>query len=157
MGDPGSILVLGKSPGEGNGNPFQYSCLEHPMNRGVWKATVHGVTKSWTWLSYSHFLFLHKHSFPYYQYLSPEWYIYYNWWTYVDTSSLPKVHGLHWSLSLVLYILCIWTNVCHISIIIVPYRVSSLFLKFSVFHLFIPPFLQTLQHSFNELEQNRVG
>ena len=37
----------GKSPGEGNGNPFQYSCLENPMDRGAWWATVHGVTKSW--------------------------------------------------------------------------------------------------------------
>ena len=37
--------------GEGNGNPLQYSCLENPMDGGAWKATVHGVTKSWTWLS----------------------------------------------------------------------------------------------------------
>ena len=39
------------SPGEGNGNPLQYSCLENPMDRGTWQATVHGVTKSWTQLS----------------------------------------------------------------------------------------------------------
>ena len=45
--DPG----LGRYPGEGNGNPLQYSCWENPMDRGVWKATVHGVTKSQTWLS----------------------------------------------------------------------------------------------------------
>ena len=38
-------------PGEGNGNPLQYSCLENPMDRGSWQATVDGVTKSWTWLS----------------------------------------------------------------------------------------------------------
>ena len=38
-------------PGEGNGNPLQYSCLENPMDRGAWWATVHRVTKSWTWLS----------------------------------------------------------------------------------------------------------
>ena len=50
-GDPDSILGLGKSPGEGNGNPLQYSCLENSMNRGAWKATVHGVTKLQTWLS----------------------------------------------------------------------------------------------------------
>ena len=37
--------------GEGNGNPLQYSCLENPMDRGAWRATVHGVTKSWTRLS----------------------------------------------------------------------------------------------------------
>ena len=42
--NPGS----GRSPGEGNGNPFQYSCLESPMDRGAWWATVHGVAKSWT-------------------------------------------------------------------------------------------------------------
>ena len=50
-GDPGSISGLGSSPGEGNGNPLQYSCLENPMDRGPWQATVHGVTKSWTRLS----------------------------------------------------------------------------------------------------------
>ena len=50
-GDPGSIPGLGRSPGEGNGNPLQYSCLENPMDRGAWRATVHGVAKSWTRLS----------------------------------------------------------------------------------------------------------
>ena len=47
-GDPGLIPGLGRSPGEGNGNPLQCSCLENPMERGAWSATVHGVTKSWT-------------------------------------------------------------------------------------------------------------
>ena len=50
-GDPGSIPGLGRSPGEGNSNPFQYPSLENPMDRGTWQATVHGVTKSWTQLS----------------------------------------------------------------------------------------------------------
>ena len=50
-GDLGSIPGLGKFPGEGNGNPLQYSCLENPMGRGVWQATVHEVAKSQTWLS----------------------------------------------------------------------------------------------------------
>ena len=50
-GDLGSIPGLGRSPGEGNGNPLQYSCLENRMDRGAWRATVHGVAKSWTWLS----------------------------------------------------------------------------------------------------------
>ena len=45
-GDSGSIPESGRSPGEGNGNPLQYSCLENPMDRGIWWATVHGVTKS---------------------------------------------------------------------------------------------------------------
>ena len=48
---PGSIPGLGRSPGEGNGNPLQYSCLENPMDRGAWQATVHGVAKSPTQLS----------------------------------------------------------------------------------------------------------
>ena len=51
VGDVGSIPGSGRSPGEGNGNPLQYSCLENSMDRGAWWATVHGVTKSWTWLS----------------------------------------------------------------------------------------------------------
>ena len=50
-GEPGSILESGRSPGEGNGNPLQYSCLESPMDRGAWRATVHGVAKSRTRLS----------------------------------------------------------------------------------------------------------
>ena len=45
-GDPGSIPALGRSPGEGNGNPLQYSCLENPMEGGAWWATVHGVAKA---------------------------------------------------------------------------------------------------------------
>ena len=44
-GDVGSIPGLGRSPGEGNGNPSQYSCLENPMDGGAWWATVHGVVK----------------------------------------------------------------------------------------------------------------
>ena len=44
-GDPGSIPGSGRSPGEENGNPLQYSCLENSMHRGAWQPTVHGVTK----------------------------------------------------------------------------------------------------------------
>ena len=47
-GDVGSIPGLGRSPGVGNGNPLQYSCLENSMDRGVWWATVHGVVQSQT-------------------------------------------------------------------------------------------------------------
>ena len=54
----GSIPGSGRSPGEGNGNPLQYSCLENPMDRGAWWATVHGVTKSQTQLS--NFTFIPK-------------------------------------------------------------------------------------------------
>ena len=44
-GDAGLIPRSGRSPGEGNGNPLQYSCLRNPMDRGAWQATVHGVNK----------------------------------------------------------------------------------------------------------------
>ena len=50
-GGPDSIPGSGRSPGEGNGNPFQYSCLKNSMDRGAWQATVYGVVKSWTQLS----------------------------------------------------------------------------------------------------------
>ena len=50
-GNMGSIPGLGRPPGGGNGNPLQYFCLENPMDRGAWQATVHGVTKSRTQLS----------------------------------------------------------------------------------------------------------
>ena len=53
--DMGSIPGLRRSPGEGNGNPLQYSCLENSMDRGVWQATVYGAAKSHTQLS------IHKH------------------------------------------------------------------------------------------------
>ena len=51
-GDVSSVPGLGRSPGEGNGNPLQYSCLENPMDRGARQAAVHGVAKSRTQLSY---------------------------------------------------------------------------------------------------------
>ena len=46
--DAGSIPESGRSPGEGNGNPLQYSCLENPTDRGAWCAVVHGDSRSWT-------------------------------------------------------------------------------------------------------------
>ena len=49
--DLGLIPGSGRSPGEGNGNPLQYSCLENPMDRGAWRATVHGAAESQTRLS----------------------------------------------------------------------------------------------------------
>ena len=52
----GSILGLGRFPGEGNGNPLLYSCLNNPMDRGAWQATVHGVTKSQIQLRMQHSL-----------------------------------------------------------------------------------------------------
>ena len=52
VGDLGSLPGSGRSPGEGNGNPLQYSCLENPMDRRAWWDTVHGVSKSQTRLSH---------------------------------------------------------------------------------------------------------
>ena len=67
--EPSSIPGLGRSPGVGNGNPFQYSCLEKSMNRGAWWTAVHGIAKGWTWLSncactliFHHRLILAPHS-----------------------------------------------------------------------------------------------
>ena len=57
-GDLGSIPGSGRSPGEGNGNPLQCSCLENPTDRGAWWATVHGVAKSRTQLSDFTFKFI---------------------------------------------------------------------------------------------------
>ena len=57
VGDPGSIPGSGRSPGEGNGNSLQYSCLENPMDGGAWWDIVNGVTKSRTRLSDFTFLF----------------------------------------------------------------------------------------------------
>ena len=56
--DVGSIPVLGRFLGEGNGNPLQYSCLENPMERGAWWSTVHGVAKN-DWVSNTFFLKVH--------------------------------------------------------------------------------------------------
>jgi len=47
-GDMGLIPGWGRSPGEGKGNPFQYSCQDKPMDRGAWQTTAHGVANSWT-------------------------------------------------------------------------------------------------------------
>ena len=58
-GDPGLIPGSGRFPGEKKEYPPQYSCLENSMDKGVWQATVHRVTKSWTWLSNWHFTSLH--------------------------------------------------------------------------------------------------
>ena len=49
--DTGSVPGLGRSSGEGNGNPLYYTCLKNPIDRGAWQATLHGVTKNRTQLS----------------------------------------------------------------------------------------------------------
>ena len=66
VGDQGVVPGLGRSPKEGNGNPFQHSCLENPMGGEAWQATVHGVTKSQTRLSNFTFTLLEfQESFAY--------------------------------------------------------------------------------------------
>ena len=71
-GEVGSVSELGRSPGEGHGNPLQYYCLENPMDWGAWQAVVHGVPKSQTWLSTHTYgkpimpcCYLHHSSFSY--------------------------------------------------------------------------------------------
>ena len=59
VGDLGSVPGLGRSPGEGNGNPLQYSSLENPLDRGAWRATVHGVTKLGTIEQLTHTYTMH--------------------------------------------------------------------------------------------------
>ena len=58
-GNMGSILELGRSPEGGHGNTLQYSCLENPMDKGAWRATAHGITKSQTRLKQ---LSMHTHT-----------------------------------------------------------------------------------------------
>ena len=62
VGNSGSVPGLGRSLGEGNGNPLQYSCLENPMDRGAWQATVNGITKEsdTTELTHTH---THRHTY----------------------------------------------------------------------------------------------
>ena len=83
-GDTGLIPGSGRSSGVGNGNPFQYSCLENSMNKGAWKATVHGVTKSQTRLSTWHNTYTQN---------LEKWY----WWTYLQgrnrDSDIGNRHG----------------------------------------------------------------
>ena len=64
VGDLGLIPGLRRSPGEENGNPLQYSCLENPMNRGAWWVTVHGVSKSQTRLSNQLYFYAYIQGFP---------------------------------------------------------------------------------------------
>ena len=58
-GDVGSTPGSGRSPGEGNGHPFQYSCLENPVDRGAWQAAVHGAAKIQT-TEHSHSLYIRE-------------------------------------------------------------------------------------------------
>ena len=64
VGDPGSIPGPGRTPGEGNGNPLQYSCLKNSMDGGAWWATVHGTAKGQTRLSDFTFTFTEEDKEP---------------------------------------------------------------------------------------------
>ena len=61
-GDQRSSSGSGRCPGEGNGNPLPYSCLENSMDQGAWRATVHGVAKNWTQLKLTELSTAHDHS-----------------------------------------------------------------------------------------------
>ena len=75
--DMGLIPASGRSLGEGHGNLFQYSYLENPMDRGAWRATVHRIIKSWTWLKW-----LSKHAWSNFYENSNEKAL--NWWVWRD-------------------------------------------------------------------------
>ena len=66
-GDAGSIPGLERSPGEGTGNPLQYSCLEHSMARGAWRATVHEIINSQSDITKHTHTLSHTHTHTYYQ------------------------------------------------------------------------------------------
>ena len=85
-GDPGSVPGLGRSPGEGNGNPLQNSCLESSMNRGASWAIVHGAAKSWTRLSN----WAHTTEHSYFLNNSPDFHI------------IPSITSL-WIISLIIF------------------------------------------------------
>ena len=99
--DEGSILGSGRSPGKGDGNPLLYSCLQNPVDRGARQATVHRVTKSWTWLKW-----LNMHAYFHKKY------VYYRRKLWICTSShlwLPNRHcaeGFAWTVSLIHTTLC---------------------------------------------------
>ena len=91
-GDLGSIPGLGRSPGEGNGNPLQYSCLENPMDGGAWWATlVHGVTKSRTRLRD----FTSLHSIPLYSCMHLYIYTHTHTHTHTHTQTHSYIHTYH--------------------------------------------------------------
>ena len=101
-GDLGSIPGSGRSPGEGNGNPLQYPCLENPMDGGAWWATVHGVAKGRTWLSDFTFTFLIK-LFSLKHLIKEMKCFKGNFYMHFFPFSLPQVHQRHWMLSHMCY------------------------------------------------------
>ena len=96
-GDLGSIPGLGRSPGEGNGSPLQYYCLENPMDRGAWQATVHGVAESQTRLSdFSSHVYIYTHSdlLDHFHFFSPLVPLTYKYLLYPPSYSNPNLSNL---------------------------------------------------------------
>ena len=106
--DSSLIIVLGRSPGEGNGYLLQYSCLDNSIDRRVWRATVHGVTKSQTQLSNSQtqthiYIHTYTHTYEYITYIYIHIYIYTNISihipTYINTQRYNFQYNLNYFLS----------------------------------------------------------
>ena len=120
-GKPGSIPESGRCPGGGNGNPLHYSCLEISIDRGAWRTTVPGVTKSWTWLNY--WIHMHRHSHMYTHVKpSPQS----GWWTYPSYPqifSCPIVIPLSFPSLLSPSLSSYWSAFCQ-------YRLVCILLKF---------------------------
>ena len=100
--DSSLIIGLGRSPGEGNGYLLQYSCLDNSMDRGVWRATVHGVTKSQTQLSNSHtqthiYIHTYTHTYEYITYIYIHKHI--NTYTYIYKHTYNFQYNLNYFLS----------------------------------------------------------
>ena len=157
-GEPGSIPELGRSPGEENGNPLQYPCLENPMDGGAWEAAVHGVAKSRTQLSDFTFLSISRTShflqmcFPFTQHSFWCW----TWPFYCFLKSLKHSIGMYSTLQ---WRCRLEEHLTHLGILSVKFvkGYSSLwmlisFLWFSLFlltsGLILPSFLQPINVSF---------
>ena len=104
--DAGSIPGLGRSPGEGNGNLLQYSCLENPMDTGAWWATVHRVTKSQTWVKWLSmhtciYIYLYTHTYIHiytYVYTYIHTYIHTYTYIYIYTHTCIYIYTAKWNI-----------------------------------------------------------
>ena len=127
--DMGSVPGLGRSPGGGHGNPLQYSCLENPMDRGVWQAAAHSVTKSdMTEHTHTH-THTHTHSSLFSQSLAKVWaFIHYGrFQRLVEVLRLVNIMNLIW-------IICFDFLLNHQSRLQRIYMNGYSFFKFPIFH-----------------------